>query len=72
MTRVQELAEKARGLNADEMLHLVDEIVSPEPLSQEDLDAIWAREAHERHLAYRAGKVQMIPFEEVLGRLRSR
>ena len=45
---------------------------SLEDISEEESDALWAEEAEERYLAYKAGEIKAVPAEKVFTRLRSR
>jgi len=47
---------------AEEILHNLDQ---PDPV----IDSVWLEEAERRLAAYRAGKIQAIPAEDVFGKL---
>lgn len=63
----RELIEQALKLEPAERLALVDEVLHsldhPDPAT----DRLWMEEAERRLAAYRAGKVQGIPAEDVIG-----
>lgn len=54
------LPPKERFELIDELLHSLDH---PDP----DLDRIWIKEAERRLAAYRSGRVQGVPAEDILG-----
>jgi putative addiction module component (TIGR02574 family) len=63
----RELLEQALKLDPTERLELVDEVLQsldrPDPV----IDRMWIEEAERRLAAYRAGRVQGIPAEDVVG-----
>jgi putative addiction module component (TIGR02574 family) len=56
----------ARAELASQLLDSLEEI------SEEETDALWAKEAERRFAAYKAGEVRSVPADEVFARLRSR
>ena len=63
---VLELPLTARAKLATQLLD------SLEDLSEEESDALWAEEAEQRYIAYKAGQIKSVPADEVFARLRSR
>jgi putative addiction module component (TIGR02574 family) len=63
----RELLEQALKLDPTERLELVDEVLHsldrPDPI----IDRLWIEEAERRLAAYRDGKVQGIPAEDIVG-----
>ena len=75
MTR-NEILHAAKTLSPDERLTVARDIVlSAESegaeLSEAQWDAAWGEEAHRRLLEIEEGKVQEIPGEEVMARVRA-
>jgi len=63
----QELAALALKLEPAERLDLVDLVLHSLDKPDPEIDRIWLGEAERRLAAYRAGKVQGISAEEILG-----
>ena len=45
---------------------------SLDDLSEEESDRLWAEEAERRFADYKAGKIEVVPADEVFARLRAR
>ena len=60
------LPQETRAALAEELLDSLDE------QSQQEIDALWAREAEDRVLAFKRGEIAAIPADEVFAALRSR
>jgi len=65
----RELMEQALNLNPTERLALVDQVLHSLDEPDPTIERIWIKEAEPRLVEYRAGKVQGIPAEDVLGPL---
>lgn len=63
----KELIDTALKLPPDERFALIDELLHSLDRPDPDLDRIWIEEAERRLAAYRSGRVQGIPAEDVVG-----
>ncbi|MBV8519714.1 MAG: addiction module protein [Acidobacteria bacterium] len=61
-----ELPIAARADLASQLLDSLEEI------SEEENDQLWAQEAERRYRAYKEGRADAVPAEEVFARLRAR
>ncbi len=61
----QQLLEEALKLNPEDRLKLVESLLKSLDEPDKKLDEIWVREAEKRLKAYREGKLEGIPIEEV-------
>jgi putative addiction module component (TIGR02574 family) len=61
----KEILEEALKLKPDERFMLVEGLIKSLDEPDSSLDEIWAEEAEKRLNAYRAGKLEGIPMEEV-------
>lgn len=68
-TLTHELAAKARQLRPEERFALVEEILHSLDRPDPAIDRLWQEEAAHRLAAYRAGRVEGIPAEDILGPL---
>ena len=63
----RELLEQVLKLDPSDRLELVEQVLHsldrPDPI----IDRVWIEEAERRLAAYRAGKVQGIPAEDIVG-----
>jgi putative addiction module component (TIGR02574 family) len=62
---VQELLQGALALPLSERASLVEALLSSFERPDPRVDELWAREAEERLTAFKAGKSQRIPAEDV-------
>ena len=62
------VAEKAKRLPDVEKLTLVNELLAQLDRPDPEIDRIWAAEARARWQAYRKGKIQAIPYAEVMAK----
>jgi putative addiction module component (TIGR02574 family) len=60
-----ELLEQALRLRAEEKFILVEGILNSLDEPDRSLDAVWADEAERRIEAYREGRLEVIPMDEV-------
>jgi putative addiction module component (TIGR02574 family) len=63
----RELLEAARKLDPADRLEIVDGLLSCLDCPDPAIDKVWLDEAERRLSAYRSGKVQGIPAEDVFG-----
>jgi len=61
----KELLDQAMQLKAEDRLSLVEGLIQSLDEPDRKLDAIWAEEAERRLQAYREGRMEAIPAEEV-------
>ncbi|MFZ2959718.1 MAG: addiction module protein [Candidatus Ozemobacteraceae bacterium] len=67
MTKIcEELVSKIRSLPDVEKLMLVDAILADLDKPDPEMDRIWAEESRKRWVAYKAGHVTTISYEEVM------
>lgn len=71
-TITNELAEKIKSLPDIEKIKLVDSILMQLDKPDPEIDRIWADEARKRWLAYKAGKVESVSYEQVMDKYHSR
>ncbi len=67
-----ELAEKIKSLPDTDKIELVDSILMQLDKPDPEIDRIWADEARKRWQAYKAGKLETVPYEQVLEKYRSK
>ena len=61
----KEILEQALKLKPEEKFVLVEAIIKSLDEPDKKLDEIWAEEAERRLMAYREGKLESIPMEEI-------
>ncbi|MDH4304916.1 MAG: addiction module protein [Nitrospira sp.] len=61
----KELLDEAMKLKLEERFSLVEGLIKSLDEPDKKLDEVWAEEAEKRLKAYRAGKLQGVPMEEV-------
>ncbi len=71
-TITNELAEKIKSLPDIEKIELVDSILMQLDKPDPEIDRIWAEEARKRWLAYKAGKVETVSYDQVMDKYRTR
>ena len=69
-TLTHEMADKARVLPDSEKLALVDQLLAQLDRPDPEIDQIWAVEAQKRWQAYREGRVDTVPYAEVMAKYR--
>lgn len=62
----KELLDQAMRLKPEDRLTLVEGLIKSLDEPDKKLDEIWAEEAEKRLKAYREGKLEGIPMEEIL------
>lgn len=60
------LEEDIKSLSDVEKLELVDSILTELDQADPEIDRIWAEEARKRWKAYQAGKLESVPYEQVM------
>jgi putative addiction module component (TIGR02574 family) len=61
----QEILEQALRLKPDERFSLVEGLLRSLDQPDQQLDVIWADEAEKRLKAYREGRLEVIPMEDI-------
>jgi len=61
----KELLDEAMKLKPEERLTLVEGLIKSLDEPDKKLDEIWAEEAEKRLLAYRNGRLEGVPMEEI-------
>ncbi|MEW6601060.1 MAG: addiction module protein, partial [Nitrospirota bacterium] len=67
-----ELAEKIKSLPDTDKIELVDSILAQLDKPDPEIDRIWAHEARKRWQAYKAGKLETVPYEQVMEKYRAK
>ena len=67
-----ELAAKIKSLPDIEKIELVDSILMQLDKPDPEIDRIWADEARKRWQAYKMGKLETMPYEQVMDKYRSK
>ena len=68
----KELLDEAMKLKPEERFTLVEGLIKSLDEPDKKLDEIWAEEAEKRLVAYREGRLEGIPMEEIFKALSSR
>lgn len=69
MTVLAEIIEKVLRLKVQERAALAEKLLaSPDDLSQEEAERLWADEAERRLQECRAGRAQSVPAEDVVAK----
>ena len=69
MTKAAEkIASDIYSLTDMEKLYLVDEILRDLDKPDPAIDCIWAEEARKRWESYKAGKIQAVPYQDVMNK----
>jgi len=67
-----DLAEKIKSLPDIEKIELVDSILMQLDKPDPEIDRIWADEARKRWQAYKMGKLEIVPYDQVMEKYRDR
>jgi putative addiction module component (TIGR02574 family) len=67
-----EFAAKIKSLPDIEKIELVDSILMQLDKPDPEIDRIWADEARKRWQAYKSGKIETVPYEQVMDKYRTR
>ena len=66
------MAEKIKSLPDIEKIELVDSILMQLDKPDPEIDRIWADEASKRRQAYEMGKLETVPYDQVMEKYRDR
>jgi putative addiction module component (TIGR02574 family) len=66
-----ELTAKIKSLPDSEKIELVDAILMQLDKPDPEIDRIWADEARKRWQAYKMGKLETVPYDQVMDKYRS-
>ncbi|HMH42293.1 MAG TPA: addiction module protein [Pyrinomonadaceae bacterium] len=69
-TSADKLASEIKDLPDTEKLRLVDAILADLDKPDPEIDRIWAEEARKRWIAYKAGGIPTLSYEEVMAKYR--
>jgi len=67
-TQADKLVSEIRALPEEEKLRLLDAILTDLDKPDPELDHVWATEARKRWLAYKAGRLQTVSYEELMAK----
>ena len=67
-----ELLREAKSLSAEEQANLIEALMNQLGQPDKSIEAEWTTEARSRLDAYRQGKLEAIPLEQVLAKYRVR
>ena len=67
-----EIAAKIKSLTDIEKIKLVDYILMQLDKPDPEIDRIWIDEARKRWLAYKTGKAETVPHDQVMEKYRAR
>jgi putative addiction module component (TIGR02574 family) len=62
------LSAAAKELPPGERLELVEHILDSLDATDKAIDGLWAKEAHDRLMAYRRGEIQAVPLADVIAK----
>lgn len=71
-TITDELVAKIKSLPDLEKIELVDTILMQLDRPDPEIDRIWADESRKRWLAYQAGKIETVSYEQVMDKHRTK
>jgi putative addiction module component (TIGR02574 family) len=69
-TSADKLASQIKDLPDTEKLRLVDAILTELDKPDPEIDRIWAEQARNRWVAYKAGRVDTVSYDEVMAKYR--
>jgi putative addiction module component (TIGR02574 family) len=72
MLKTDELMDEAMSLPVEFRAQLADKLLKSLNPAQAEIDELWALEAEKRVADIESGRVQLIPGEEVFGKIRKR
>ncbi len=67
-----ELAARIKSLPDIEKIELVDSILMQLDRPDPEIDRIWADEARKRWQAYKTGKLETVPYDQVMDKYRTK
>jgi len=68
----KKLKENIESLSDVEKLDLVDSILMTLDRPDPRIDRIWAEEARKRWKAYKSGKLETVPYDQVMSKYKNR
>jgi len=68
----KKLKENIESLSDIEKLELVDSILMTLDRPDPKIDHIWAEEARKRWKAYKSGKLETVPYDQVMDKYRNK
>ncbi len=68
----EELAVKIKSLQDIEKIELVDSILMQLDKPDPEIDRIWADEARKRWQTYKLGKLETVPYAQIMDKYRTR
>jgi putative addiction module component (TIGR02574 family) len=68
----KKLKENIESLSDIEKLELVDSILMTLDRPDPKIDRIWAEEARKRWKAYKSGKMETVPYDQVMSKYKNR
>jgi putative addiction module component (TIGR02574 family) len=68
----KKLKENIESLSDIEKLELVDSILMTLDRPDPKIDRIWAEEARKRWKAYKSGKLETVPYDQVMDKYRNK
>lgn len=67
-TQADKLVSGMRALPEEEKLRLLDVILTDLDRPDPEIDHIWATEARQRWMAYKAGRLSTVSYEELMAK----
>lgn len=67
-SQADKLVSEIRALPDEEKLWLLDVILKDLDKPDPEIDYIWAQEARKRWVAYKAGRLSTVPYEELMAK----
>ena len=66
----QSIIEQANKLSLNEKIELIDALLASVDKPDSEIDALWAKEAEDRLVAYRKGDIKAVDLNQVLAKYR--
>lgn len=66
----KEITTSALELNVIDRIHLAEIILDSLDKTDEQIERIWVKESENRYQAYKEGRVQGIPLEQIRARIK--
>ena len=67
-TQAERLVSEIRALAEEEKLRLLDAILTDLDKPDPEIDRVWATEARKRWIAYKAGRLATVSYEELMAK----
>ncbi len=67
-TQADKLVSEIRALPEEEKIRLLDAILTDLDKPDPEIDHVWAAEARKRWLAYKAGRLSSVSYEELMAK----